>query len=70
MVTGLRISVDAGNPIPSFSPQGVELYVPTIERLQAVYGVDLKPEDLVQKAIDDGASAVVATAGVRGRLGT
>ena len=47
--TGLRISVDAGNPIPSFSPQGVELYVPTIERLLAEYGADLKPEVLVQR---------------------
>ncbi|PRB41188.1 ribokinase [Arthrobacter sp. MYb23] len=68
-VTGLRISVDAGNPIPSFSPQGVELYVPTIERLQAMYGVDLKPEDLVQRAIEDGASTVVATAGSEGAWG-
>ncbi|MFW0772593.1 carbohydrate kinase family protein [Paenarthrobacter nitroguajacolicus] len=67
--TGLRISVDAGNPIPSFSPQGVELYVPTIERLQAEYGNELTPEDLVQKAIDDGASAVVATAGSEGAWG-
>ena len=31
----LNISVDAGNPIPSFSPRGVALYVPTVERLRA-----------------------------------
>lgn len=68
-VPGLRISVDAGNPIPTFSPKGVELYVPTIERLQAVYGADLKPEVLVQKAIADGASTVVATAGSQGAWG-
>ena len=68
-VTGqgdLSISVDAGNPIPSFSPKGVALYVPTIERLRAEYGEDLAPEALLQKAIDDGASAVVATAGSEG----
>lgn len=65
-VPNLRISVDAGNPIPSFTPKGVALYVPTIERLRAEYGEDLSPEALLQKAIDDGASAVVATAGSEG----
>jgi sulfofructose kinase len=69
-VTGLpadlHISVDAGNPIPSFSPRGVALYVPTIERLRADYGDALSPEALLGKAIDDGASAVVATAGSEG----
>jgi sulfofructose kinase len=63
---GLKISVDAGNPIPSFSPRGVALYVPTIERLRAEYGEDLSPGDLLGKAVDDGASAVVATAGSEG----
>lgn len=62
----LTISVDAGNPIPSFSPRGVALYVPTIERLRAEYGEELAVEELLQKAIDDGASAVVATAGAEG----
>jgi sulfofructose kinase len=66
---GLRISVDAGNPIPSFNPKGVSLYVPTVERLRAEYGDDLSPEALVQKAVDDGASAVVATAGSDGAWG-
>jgi sulfofructose kinase len=65
-VPNLRISVDAGNPIPSFTPTGVALYVPTIERLRAEYGEDLSPEALLQKAIDDGVSAVVATAGSEG----
>lgn len=65
-LSSLRISVDAGNPIPSFSPKGVALYVPTIERLRAEYGEHLGPVDLLQKAIDDGASAVVATAGSEG----
>ncbi|CCQ47273.1 pfkB carbohydrate kinase family protein [Pseudarthrobacter siccitolerans] len=62
----LNISVDAGNPIPSFSPQDVALYVPTIERLRADYGGDHSAGDLLRKAIDDGASAVVATAGSDG----
>lgn len=62
----LNISVDAGNPIPSFSPRGVALYVPTVERLSAEYGGHLAVEELLQKAIDDGASAVVATAGAEG----
>lgn len=63
---GLSISVDAGNPIHAFSPRGVALYVPTIERLNAEYGADLPPEVLLRKALDDGASAVVATAGSEG----
>lgn len=63
---GLKISVDAGNPIPSFSPRGVALYVPTIERLRTEYGEDLSPGDLLGKSVDDGASAVVATAGSEG----
>ena len=62
----LNISVDAGNPIPSFTPRGVALYVPTIERLAAEYGADLSPAALLGKAVDGGASAVVATAGADG----
>lgn len=62
----VNISVDAGNPIPAFSPRGVALYVPTIERLRAEYGAGLSPQALLQKALDDGASAVVATAGSDG----
>ncbi|MHC6593212.1 carbohydrate kinase family protein [Arthrobacter sp. C152] len=62
----LNISVDAGNPIPSFSPRGVALYVPTIERLAAEYGAGLSPAALLAKAVDDGATAVVATAGSEG----
>ena len=62
----LNLSVDAGNPIPAFSPRGVALYVPTIERLQAEYGAGLAPEALLGKALDDGATAVVATAGSQG----
>lgn len=62
----LNISVDAGNPIPSFSPRGIALYVPTVERLQAEYGAGHSPGALLRKALDDGAAAVVATAGSDG----
>ena len=62
----VHVSVDAGNPIPAFSPLDVALYVPTIERLQAEYGAGHSPEALLGKALDDGASAVVATAGSDG----
>ncbi|MET3951009.1 PfkB family carbohydrate kinase [Arthrobacter sp. UYEF36] len=65
-IPNLNLSVDAGNPIPNFSPRGVALYVPTVERLQAEYGGNLPVETLLQKAIDDGATAVVATAGADG----
>ncbi len=62
----LNLSVDAGNPIPSFSPRSVALYVPTVERLRADYGDHHNAEALLQKAIDAGASAVVATDGAEG----
>ena len=62
----LRLSVDAGNPIPGFAPRGVSLYVPTLERLRADYGADLGPHAALERAIADGASAVVATDGAEG----
>lgn len=62
----LNISVDAGNPIPGFHPAGVSLYVPTIEQLSARYGTGLEEAELLQRAIDEGASRVVATAGSEG----
>ena len=62
----LNISVDAGNPIPGFHPAGVSLYVPTIEQLSARYGADLDEMTLLQRAVDEGASRVVATAGSQG----
>lgn len=64
----LRVSVDAGNPIPGFSPAGIALYVPTIAALRSVYG-DRSPEDLLRAAVDDGAHTVVATDGSRGSWG-
>ena len=62
----IRLSVDAGNPIPNFALDGVELYVPTIERLRADFGPEMTEIELVQTAIDHGARSVVATAGGRG----
>lgn len=67
-VTRPRLSVDAGNPIPDFTPAGVDLYVPTIEALQRVHG-EATPEALVQAALRDGARRVVATHGGRGSYG-
>lgn len=64
--SGIRLSVDAGNPIPGFDPDGVELFVPTIDQLRAQFGTDLSETQLVQTAIDRGARAVVATDGANG----
>jgi sulfofructose kinase len=61
-----RFSIDGGNPIPDLDLHGIDLYAPTIARLAADYGLDLPPRRIMQKAIDDGARAVVATDGDRG----
>lgn len=70
LAPGIRLSVDAGNPIPGFDPSGVALYVPTIERLRVEFGAqlsaDTSPGDLLQAAIDRGAGSVVATDGANG----
>jgi len=62
----VRISVDAGNPIPGFSVDGVDLYVPTIERLGAENGSAATAGELVAAARSRGARDVVATAGSSG----
>ncbi|WP_149256732.1 carbohydrate kinase family protein [Actinomadura sp. K4S16] len=62
-----RLSVDAGNPIPGFRARGVDLYVPTAEALEAVYG-PLPIEELLVRALDDGADSVVATCGAAGAV--
>jgi sulfofructose kinase len=75
---GRRLSVDAGNPIPGFSPAGVDLYGPTLPALRRIYGdrgrdVDRSaPADLLARALADGAGSVVATDGSNGSfaLGT
>ena len=62
---GQLLSVDAGNPIPGFSPGGVGLYAPTVQALALRYG-DLPVPDLLAQAVADGCHTVVATAGARG----
>lgn len=62
-----RVSVDAGNPIPAFTPAGVDLYVPTVEALRRTYG-DRAPEALLEAALAEGVRRVVATDGSRGSL--
>ncbi len=59
------LSVDAGNPIEGFTPDGVGLYVPTISSLRSRYG-DLEPEQLLTRAVEEGAKTVVATSGGAG----
>ena len=62
-----RLSVDAGNPIAGFTPQGVDLFVPTVEALVRIYGA--RPvADLLAAALADGARCVVATRGAAGSL--
>jgi sugar/nucleoside kinase (ribokinase family) len=60
-----RLSVDAGNPIPGFTPAGVDLYGPTVLSLRRTYG-DLPVPDLLARALADGARCVVATDGAAG----
>lgn len=59
------LSVDAGNPIADFTPDGVDLYVPTISALRVRDG-DGDPEQLLAAAIAEGARTVVATDGGSG----
>lgn len=60
-----RLSVDGGNPIAGFTPEGVDLYVPTLDTLVGTYG-ERAEEDLVRAALEAGADAVVATRGADG----
>lgn len=59
------LSVDAGNDIPGFRADRVDLHVPTVEALRRQYG-DLPPDDLLARAVADGATVVVATDGSGG----
>jgi sugar/nucleoside kinase (ribokinase family) len=61
------VSVDAGNPIPDFTPQGVDLFVPTVEALVRTYG-QRSPDRLLDAALADGADTVVATQGGDGSI--
>ena len=68
---GPRLSVDAGNPIAGFSPDGVDLYGPTIPAMRRIYGNShsaATPADLLAQALADGARCVVATDGSEGAI--
>lgn len=60
-----RLSVDAGNPVEEMSLDGVDLYVPTVSALRRRFG-DRPTEELLERAVSDGARLVVATDGDRG----
>ncbi|UKA64550.1 PfkB family carbohydrate kinase [Arthrobacter sp. FW306-04-A] len=66
-----RLSVDGGNPIPGFSLNGVDLYVPTIEQLARTFREKRSsdPEVLLHSARNAGARTVVATGGSHGSWG-
>lgn len=66
-----RLSVDGGNPIPGFSLNGVDLYVPTIEQLARTFREKRSsdPDTLLHSARDAGARTVVATGGRHGSWG-
>jgi hypothetical protein len=62
---GQLLSVDAGNPIPGFTPKGVGLFVPTVDELRRVYGAADSTTDLLARALAEGCDTVVATDGAR-----
>jgi sulfofructose kinase len=62
-----RLSVDAGNPIPGFSPRDIDLYAPTLEALRARYG-DRPAVPLLEAALAEGAKCVAATCGGQGSI--
>jgi sugar/nucleoside kinase (ribokinase family) len=64
--SGLRISVDAGNPIDGLNLHDIDLYVPTLARLEDEYGSELAGDALLARARKDGARTVVATDGAAG----
>ena len=57
--TGVRLSVDGGNPIDGLDLEGVALYAPTEPALEARFGD-------ARGALDAGAELVVVTRGERG----
>lgn len=62
-----RLSVDGGNPIPGFTPAGVDLFVPTLTALTQMYG-EQSPDELLDAALAAGADTVVATCGAEGAI--
>jgi len=64
-VNGAKFSVDGGNPIRGLDLDGVDLYAPTVARLEIEIG-PMPARDLMQKARDRGAKDIVATDGPKG----
>lgn len=60
----MRLSVDAGNPIPGLSLTGVDVYAPTVQALHAAFPG--RTPEAIREAHTAGARAVVATDGSRG----
>ncbi|MFR9778393.1 carbohydrate kinase family protein [Micromonospora sp. MS34] len=61
------VSVDGGNPIERLRLRDVDLYVPTVESLAGRYGIQ-PVTDLLNAALADGATTVVATRGADGSV--
>lgn len=65
-----KLSVDAGNPIPGFTPARTDLYVPTLQALRRAHpSAGPEAEDLLEAALAAGAQTVVATLGADGSIG-
>jgi sulfofructose kinase len=62
-----RLSVDAGNPVDGLEPDGVELFVPTLDALTRRYG-EREVDALLDAALTGGARHVVATRGSGGSV--
>jgi sulfofructose kinase len=61
----LRLSLDAGNPVPDLDLGTVALYGPTEAALQAQFPAT-SPDEAAHAAVDAGADLVVVTRGSRG----
>lgn len=72
LIPGLRgrgvttpVSVDGGNPLERLDPSSIDLYVPSLDELRRWTG-ETHPDAAMGRAIEAGASAVVATRGGQG----
>jgi sugar/nucleoside kinase (ribokinase family) len=59
------VSVDGGNPLDDPDPSVIDLYVPSLDELRRWTG-ETHPEAALGRAIEAGASAVIATHGAQG----
>lgn len=66
----VRVSLDAGNPVPNVDLSRLHLYVPTLDGLRRDLGAaeDTDIEQLMQGALAAGAQTVVATRGAAGSV--